>query len=436
MRPVSSAAPATSADLLLQIGLYLLVASIPFEYPERTIPLEIPTITGAVFLLATLFHPRKCYGWLPPQVLWFAVYLLTFLLSIVAAGEHVPEAMSEFVIVLQGVLVLLAAGSLMREETIATRAVTVLVAACTVRAALPLLGLARTTSAVWTGGERVSALGQNANSAAMILAAGLIALIGLAYGHRNRSLPRLILTGILGTLLGFAILETGSRGGLAAALGGVLVFALAADSIRARLRNATIGALAICLLVLGTLHLPMMKNRLEDSMKNGNLAGRELLYPALWTMFLEKPVLGWGPVTNTHEVALRIAERERRLRAAHNIVLELLTATGLVGAVPFLVGAWLCFQNAWRARRGAHGVLPLALLCSVLISNMSGDWIASKLIWLVLGYALASERWRSTAAQPRLMAESTGRLASNAARRVAAGTVVLSAAPVPRGRGL
>jgi O-antigen ligase len=421
--------------LLLQGGLYLLIASIPFEYPDRTIPLEIPTLTGSVFLLVTLFHPRKCYGWLPPAVLWFGGYLIVFLLSTVVAGEHVSEALSEFVVVLQGVLVLLAAGSLMREESIATRAMMTLTAACVARAALPFLGLAKTTSVVWTGGERVSALGQNANSAAMILAAGMVALIGLAYRHRNRSRLRLILTAALGMLLGVAVLETGSRGGLAAVLGGVLVFALAADSLRVRLRNATIGALAISLLILGTLHLPVMKNRLEDSIRTGNLAGRELLYPALWTMFLEQPVLGWGPVTNTYEVALRIGERERRLRAAHNIVLELLTATGLTGAVPFLLGAWLCVRSAWQARRGVHGVLPLALLCSVLISNMSGDWISSKLIWVVLAYALASGSWAAARLQPRLAPDSAERRASYS-RRVGAGSAALTMVPAVRRGGL
>jgi hypothetical protein len=74
-------------------------------------------------------------------------------------------------------------------------------------------------------------------------------------------------------------------------------------------------------------------------------------------------------------------------------VLELLTATGIVGALPFLIGAWLCVRDAWRGRRGALGVLPLALCCSVFLSNMSGDWIASKLIWVVLGFAYASARW-------------------------------------------
>ena len=389
---------------LLQAGLYLLIASIPFEYPDRSIPLEIPTLTATVFLLGTLLYPRRCYGRVPTPVIWFGVYLLVFLLSMIASGgEYSTPAISEFVVVFQGVLVLLAAGNLMTDEKVATRAMATLVVACSVRAALPFVGFARTSSTVWTGGERVSALGQNANSAAMILAAGLIALIGLAYGRR-RGRARLILTGLLGALLGFAVLETGSRGGLASLVGGVLVFALAADSLRARLRNAVIAALAIALLILGILHLPVIKNRLEDSMKTGNMAGREQLYPALWTMFLEKPTLGWGPVANTYELAARIGERERPLRAAHNIVLELLTATGIIGAIPFLLGGWLCVRSAWRSRRGPQGVLPLALFCSVLISNMSGDWIAAKLIWVVLAYAFASEKWQPSGLSVRLPA--------------------------------
>jgi O-antigen ligase len=395
---------------LVAAGLYLLVASIPFEYPERSIPLEIPTLTGAVFLLTTFFHPRACYARVPAAVLWFAAYLGVFLVSIAASGsEYAPEALAEFVVVLQGVLVLLAAGNLMQDEAVARRSMVTLVTACAVRAALPFLGFAKTTATVWTGGERVSALGQNANSAAMILAAGLVALIGLTFIRRNRSRLRFLITGLLGALLGFAVLETGSRGGLASLLGGMLVFALAAGSMRVLLRNGAIAVLAISLLTFATFRLPVMKNRLEDSMKTGNMAGREQLYPALGTMFLERPLLGWGPVTNTYELAQRIGERERPHRAAHNIVLELLTATGLVGAMPFLIGAWLCVRGAWRARRGEHGVLPLALFASLLIANMSGDWIASKLVWVVLAYALASGWWRAPTPRLRRDPDQAGR---------------------------
>jgi O-antigen ligase len=384
---------------VLQGGLYLLVASIPFEYPERSIPLEIPTLTAAIFLLGTLLYPRRCYGRLPAPALWFGVYLLAFLLSVAVSGEHIPEAVSEFVVVLQAILVFLAASNLMQDERVASRALSVLVGACGVRAALPFLGLGKTSDAVWTGGERISALGQNANSAAMILAAGLVTLIGLTLVRKRRSTGGLVLAGLLAVLLGMAVLETGSRGGFAALLGGVLVFALAADTWRQRLRNGVIALLAVTLLILATLRLPVMKNRLADSLTTGNMAGREQLYPALWTMFLERPVFGWGPITNTSELAIRIGERERSNRAAHNLVLELLTAGGLVGALPFFFGVWLSVRNAWRARMGRHGVLPLALLGTLFIANMSGDWIASKLLWLVLAYAFVSVRWTATARQ-------------------------------------
>ncbi|MDQ3223859.1 MAG: O-antigen ligase family protein [Gemmatimonadota bacterium] len=395
MSPSVQGAP-LHTHVMLQAGLYLLVGSIPFEYPERTIPLEIPTLTAAIFLLSTLLHPRRCYGRVPAPALWFGGYLVAFLLSVVLGqSERASPALSEFVVVLQGVLVFLAAGNLMRDETVARRALVTLVAACSLRAVLPFLGLGRTTTAVWTGGERISALGQNANSAAMIMAAGLIALIGLTLVHRRKSTATLFVAGGLAVLLGLAILETGSRGGLAALLGGVMVFALAADHWRHRLRNGAIAILAVSLLMASAFSLPVMKNRLRDTATTGNLAGREQLYPALWSMFLEKPVLGWGPITNTYELALRIGERERPKRAAHNLLLELLTAGGLLTALPFIIGAWASVRGAWQARAGDHGVLPLALLCSLFLSNMSGDWVASKLLWLVLAYAFVSGRWRA-----------------------------------------
>jgi O-antigen ligase len=178
------------------------------------------------------------------------------------------------------------------------------------------------------------------------------------------------------------------------------VFALAASTWQQRLRNGALALLAVSLLAVSAANLPVMRNRLLDSAATGNLAGREHLYPALWTMFLEKPVMGWGPINNTHELAARVGERTRGKRSTHNLLLELLTAGGLVIALPFLAGAWLCVRNAWRARSGEHGVLPLALLCSLFLSNMSGDWGGSKLLWLVLAYALASGLWRAAPRWP------------------------------------
>ena len=172
---------------------------------------------------------------------------------------------------------------------------------------------------------------------------------------------------------------------------GLVVYALGrARTPWARIRNALVTVLAIAALVMFTYTNDLMRARFTDALERGGMAGRERIYPALIGMFEERPLVGWGPVNNKYELGLRLNERIFRRRDAHNVVLEVLSSTGLAGTIPFLAGLGLCCVGAWRARRGRQGMLPFALLLVVLAANMSGNWIASKLLWLVLAYGLAS----------------------------------------------
>jgi O-antigen ligase len=139
----------------------------------------------------------------------------------------------------------------------------------------------------------------------------------------------------------------------------------------------------------------VMRLRLESA-EQGEMAGREELFPASWHMFLEKPLGGWGPINNQYEVLPRAPDHMPAgggPRAdAHNLFLDLLTATGLLGAVPFVIALALCVRAAWRARGGEYGVLPLALVGLFLTANLSLNQLTYKPFWVVLAFALASER--------------------------------------------
>ena len=148
--------------------------------------------------------------------------------------------------------------------------------------------------------------------------------------------------------------------------------------------------LGIAALVYTAYSNDLMRRRLEDTIEHGKFTHRERLFPALLAMFDERPVFGWGPVNNKYELGIRQDERVRRRRDAHNLVLEVLTATGLAGAIPFCAGIGLCVVGAWRSRRGAHGFVPFALCVVMGMANMSGNLIASQLLWLVLAYAVAA----------------------------------------------
>src|SRR5712691_4805654 len=62
-RQTSRVMRADSRDInrFVRWGFYAFVFSIPLEYPDRTIPVELHTITGALFLVIALLQPSVCF---------------------------------------------------------------------------------------------------------------------------------------------------------------------------------------------------------------------------------------------------------------------------------------------------------------------------------------------------------------------------------------
>jgi hypothetical protein len=230
----------SAVNPVVRAAFYLFVFSIPFELPQRTIPYEVPTLVGMLFLATTLLNPSACYRRMPAAGWWFVAYLWAFgLVTIVTAGDYPALVWHLFLVMLQLVLIFGVATNLLRDERVWRGVLVALVLACCARAGLQVLGIAVTAREQWTGGERITALGQNANLSAMILSAGLVAVAGLRLG---------IVTWPLAALLGVAIIQTGSRGGLLCAAVGMVMFLCQGRTLWLRVRNAAVGIIAISLL--------------------------------------------------------------------------------------------------------------------------------------------------------------------------------------------
>ena len=239
---------------------------------------------------------------------------------------------------------------------------------------------------------RVSTLGQNPNLSALILASGLVSTLGLSLSALSP--PRWLRLAVVPICVAFAIaiIQSGSRGGFLCALIGVAVFSLRGATVGARARNAFLALIGVAVLAIGAWQSEMMRHRFEETAQQGRLAGREVIFPAALEMFRERPLMGWGPIENHFEIARRIRELDLPRRDPHNLVLELVTSVGVVGALPFLLAVGMIVAYAIQARHTIAGHLPLALLACVLTATISGSWIAAKVLWLGFAIAEAASR--------------------------------------------
>jgi O-antigen ligase len=192
-----------------------------------------------------------------------------------------------------------------------------------------------------------------------------------------------------------SIVASGSRGGLLALGAGLAVFMTRGHDIRIKIRNSIAILTVIGLLLVASSLSQVSKARWEETYQSGDVTGRDRIWSEAWGMFKEKPLMGWGPVYHLYELGRRTGDlgwedETQEWRDTHNLVLYILTQTGLLGALPFFIGIWLCLKAAWKARSGPQSILPLSMMATLFIVNTSGTWVWVKLHWFILAYALAS----------------------------------------------
>jgi O-antigen ligase len=380
-------------------AFYGFAFSIFFEYPQRSsLPVEIPTVAASFFLLVALLHPGVCFGRPPPVAWrWLAIYLGLWvtmaMFSEHPAGGKGPLPMTLIISLLTTQILLLfwVAYNLLSNDEIANVAIWMLAAGAVLLKVLAILHLV--PSYWWYG--RLYIMGQNCNTLAHHLSVGLVALIGLAMAWKGGTRWPLFLVPPCAALLLYTIVQSGSRGGVVTVAIGVLALTFRRGGFGQQIRTVLVCVLLVGFLCWAVTHSPSMSRRYEKTFNDTDMAGREDLFPNAWQMFLEKPLLGWGPIDNWDELGrrapLRRDDHPEGEREPHNFVLEVLTSTGLTGAIPIFTCLALCTRAAWRARAGPQGSLPLALVVTALVVNMSGTFLmASKLDWLVMAYAVAS----------------------------------------------
>ena len=370
----------------------IFVFSLPFEATDLGIMtgmLSIPKVAGVLLIAAFLLYygplaTKRSLPGLSPPLCWFMVYGAVFVLN----GLFIDAQLSviRLITMTQLLVFFWLATGLLKEE----RMTNSVLLAYTIAAAVFSAGVAFRVPGFYQEivPGRATAIGENLNAAGTNMAVGLVILVGLVLSTVNKSYRMKLVSISLAVPIFLAMIATGSRGGIAAFVVGGAVYLL--PYWKKKRAMAAISFAAIALIAVGymVMSTPELLERWQETYYEGKLSDREKIFAATIEMISERPLLGWGATEAAGELGLRSGTRE--VRDTHNLFLNLLVELGIVGAIPFVIGLWLCVLRAWQARATCFGLLPLAVAGSLMTAGLSGNTLVSKIQWLLLALATAS----------------------------------------------
>lgn len=197
------------------------------------------------------------------------------------------------------------------------------------------------------------------------------------------------MAGRLGALLLLsAIVLTGSRGGLVAAIVALAVIGVTCGRSLARRFGVTLLWVILAAAVSVLIAPPDVQNRLSrpDSTGRSDIwhVGVASCYDSCWLGS------GWGAYGSAYRQEwlsdLALTGNGNKFWAAHNIALGALVETGVVGLLLLLAGSFLLIRALLRLPRRVRGA-PLAALISLLVSAMFVSSLSYKYFWLTLLFA-------------------------------------------------
>jgi len=374
-------------------AFYAWMFSLPFDViVPRWLPLalqgslSLPRMAGALlavcFIIDLTTRPWK----LPPAIVAFFLFFLMFTASMMRSGfTEVLKVFQQ----LQFLVLFLICYNLFLTRRALRGALYSFAIASSTASIMMFAGLAEGNLTELETSGREFVFGADPNLYGSLLAIGVLVAIGLAHIRQDKrisSLPFLWGIAVINLLV---IAKTASRGTTLGLGLGFLTFILRKGSLMVRLRNLVlllvVGGVAYAMLGRSELLL----SRWTETLETGASSGRDKIFAEAFAMVTEKPLTGWGE-SALHVLAERLAQPGQVI-ATHNMVLAILTFTGLIGFLPYLWGylriAWACLVS----RVGAEDVLPMSIFGVIFTTDMITGGLPDKVHWTFFAYILAAD---------------------------------------------
>jgi O-antigen ligase len=237
-------------------------------------------------------------------------------------------------------------------------------------------------------GGRISMFGDGANGIGLRMGAGMT-ILALAVAQDPLKLGKLRYLLLLPLPFMLQLLvATGSRVALLS-FGLALITGTALFKTKRmvwKISLLALGATVAFMVGLSVIASETLSSRLIASYYERDLAGRDVIWADLLPLVTSHPFLGSGQTGFAQFTAMIFGG----FISPHNVFLEVLCYTGVVGLSLYLWFLWRVFQSGWKSYRTEGWLLPLLLWSPIVGCLVSGQVLAWKFVWCILAYNVAS----------------------------------------------
>lgn len=130
----------------------------------------------------------------------------------------------------------------------------------------------------------------------------------------------------------------------------------------------------------------VLVERIEMSTESGDLSGRDALWKDIVPAILESPIWGYGETGYYGFVAKKALGVEL---SPHNVFLEVLALTGMIGLIMWLIFWSKIFRYAWYCYKKEKVLLPMLMLLPMIVCLLSGQFITVSWAYILYAYVIS-----------------------------------------------
>ena len=246
-------------------------------------------------------------------------------------------------------------------------------------------------------GERLATFGANANGTARVVAlVVLFAALVLIGGIRFRNPINAIICVASSIICMYAMVRTGSRGGLVACAAAITGLVFTTSSISKKMMCVLAGCLLLAILAVVVLNSQTMIDRIGNTIYGEDTGGRNEIRAICRVLWGDSKWCGYGCTAHQYiigdyiEKIFGVQGMDYR-KATHNTYYYGFMSAGIIGAAFYYFALGLIAWKSFRMRKYTYG----NYLFLVMILMLSSGWVMNiennKWLFVVYGVVLGME---------------------------------------------